>query len=70
MRRFVLCGWILMLAGGGLPGADRSEGEMFATRSVVYGANGMVASAHPTASQIGVDILREGGSAPTANSSR
>ncbi|MCH7779408.1 MAG: gamma-glutamyltransferase [Acidobacteria bacterium] len=66
MRRFVVCGWVLMLATGGAPGADRSTGKMFATRSIVYGENGMVAAAHPMAVQIGVDILESGGSAVDA----
>jgi gamma-glutamyltranspeptidase/glutathione hydrolase len=47
-------------------GADRTEGRMFATRSVVHARNGMVAAAHPLAVQIGVDILKEGGSAVDA----
>ncbi|MEE8412447.1 MAG: gamma-glutamyltransferase family protein, partial [Acidobacteriota bacterium] len=66
MRRFVVCGWVLMLATGGVSGADRSTGKMFATRSIVYGENGMVAAAHPMAVQIGVDILESGGSAVDA----
>jgi len=66
MRRIVVCGWILMLAAGGMHGADRPEGKMFATRSVVYGEHGMVAAAHPLAVQIGVDVLRSGGSAVDA----
>jgi gamma-glutamyltranspeptidase/glutathione hydrolase len=47
-------------------GADRTEGQMFATRSVVYARNGMVAAAHPLAVQIGVDVLKQGGSAVDA----
>ncbi len=66
MRRFMICGWILLLATSAVPGADRTEGKMFATRSIVYGENGMVAAAHPTAVQIGIDILENGGSAVDA----
>jgi len=47
-------------------GADRTGGEMFATRSVVYARNGMVAAAHPQAVRIGVEILKQGGSAVDA----
>lgn len=42
---------------------DRIVGESFATRSPVIARNGMVASAHPLASQIGIDVLRSGGNA-------
>jgi gamma-glutamyltranspeptidase/glutathione hydrolase len=47
-------------------GADRTEGELFATRSVVYARHGMVAAAHPQAVRIGVEILKQGGSAVDA----
>ncbi len=33
------------------------------SRSAVYGRNGMAATAHPLASQIAIDILKQGGSA-------
>jgi len=46
--------------------ADRITGEMFATRSEVIGQNGMVATSHPLAAQIGIDILKQGGSAVDA----
>lgn len=42
---------------------DRITGEPFATRSVVLGQNGMVATSHPLATQIGLDILKKGGNA-------
>ncbi len=42
---------------------DRITGEAFATRSVVLGQNGMVATSHPLATQIGLDVLKEGGNA-------
>jgi gamma-glutamyltranspeptidase/glutathione hydrolase len=46
--------------------ADRPEGRSFATRSVVHARQGMVATAHPLATQIGLQVLREGGSAVDA----
>ena len=46
-----------------LYGQDRITGELFATRSEVIAQNAMVATSHPLASQIGIDILKEGGNA-------
>ncbi|KAF0203234.1 MAG: hypothetical protein FD170_1223 [Bacteroidetes bacterium] len=45
---------------------DRVTGKAFATRSEVIGQNGMVASSHPLATQIGLDILKKGGTAVDA----
>ena len=42
---------------------DRITGELFATRSEVIAQNGMVASSHPLATQIGIEILKNGGNA-------
>ena len=42
---------------------DRITGKLFATRSEVIAQNGMVATSHPLATQIGVDILKKGGNA-------
>ncbi len=42
---------------------DRLTGSNFVTRSEVISQNGMVATSHPLATQIGIDILKSGGTA-------
>jgi gamma-glutamyltranspeptidase/glutathione hydrolase len=42
---------------------DRITGSNFVTRSEVIAKNGMVATSHPLATQIGIDILKKGGTA-------
>ncbi|MFM2394045.1 MAG: gamma-glutamyltransferase [Bacteroidota bacterium] len=44
-------------------GQDRITGLNFATRSEVIAQNGVVATSHPLATQIAIDILKQGGSA-------
>jgi len=40
--------------------ADRPVGRDFADRSVVYARHGMVVTAHPLATEVGLEVLREG----------
>lgn len=42
---------------------DRLSGKSFATRSEVLATNGMAATNHPIATQIAIEILKDGGSA-------
>lgn len=44
-------------------GQDRVTGKSFATRSEVIAQNGMAATSQPLATQIAIDILKQGGSA-------
>jgi len=46
-----------------LRGGDRLTGRMFASRSEVIAQHGMVAASQPLAAQVGIDILKKGGSA-------
>lgn len=42
---------------------DRITGELFSSRSETIAKNAMVATSHPLASQVGIDILKKGGNA-------
>src|SRR5580700_2731222 len=45
---------------------DRPVGASFATRTAVYGTSGAAGTAHPLATQTGIEILKRGGTAVDA----
>ncbi len=65
MKKILAIGIVFFLSYPALSG-DRLTGRMDTTRSVVYGKHGMVATSQPLAAQVGIDILKKGGSAVDA----
>lgn len=65
-----LIAWFILLTtsvfGQQTGKGDRIYGANFATRSPVLGRHGMVATSHPLATQIGLDVLKKGGTAVDA----
>jgi gamma-glutamyltranspeptidase/glutathione hydrolase len=57
---------LVALCGSALAQIDRITGKPFATRSEVLGRHGMVCTSVPAATQVGLDILKRGGSAVDA----
>jgi len=57
---------ILFLLFLSLPGGDRLTGRIGSSRSEVIAGHGMVAASQPLAAQVGIDILKKGGSAVDA----
>jgi gamma-glutamyltranspeptidase/glutathione hydrolase len=57
---------LLLAAHAGNAQIDRITGKNFATRSEVLARHGMVCTSVPAATQVGIDILKRGGSAVDA----
>ena len=66
MKLGMKCLVVLLLCQSLAFSADRMTGKMFVTRSEVIAQHGMVAASQPLAAQIGIDILKKGGSAVDA----
>jgi len=63
MKMWWIFALTIFISALAMAAADRVTGQMFATRSEIIAAEGIVATSHPLASQVGIDILKKGGSA-------
>ena len=61
-KRTLLCACLFTMGFSALA-ADRITGKFYATRSEVIAQNGMAATSQPLATQIALDILKQGGNA-------
>lgn len=57
---------LMILSGANINAQSRRSGLPWTTRSEVIAQQGMVCSSHPLATQVGIDILKKGGTAVDA----
>jgi gamma-glutamyltranspeptidase / glutathione hydrolase len=66
LRVFLIPGFAFLLTGAAVGQVDRITGKSFATRSEILAQRGMVCTSQPLATQVGIDVLKAGGSAVDA----
>ncbi len=64
--KLIVCALIVTYLSTELRGMDRITGRLFASRSEVIAQNGMIATSQPLATQVGLEVLKEGGTAVDA----
>ncbi len=62
-KKLALAAMVIIAISVSVPAYDRITGKAFATRSEIIARNGMAATSQPLATQVALDILKQGGNA-------